>query len=221
VIVENLKFNMENRMIIISLEVPEKNKIELIDNAKNFSYGYKSEKGILNSPDKIHISLYVGLCPNKELQNIRNKFFEVASLNQPFNLEYKRLNKKGKFLSYVFDTPSELQQLHEGIVQGMNLYRNNLIKEKYKDKNVLKNFSEREKELIKEFGYPYSMELFSPHITIGKFNNENDIVSILKNTKDITIQKIEITKVELIIIPKEGSQENEWQKETATLGVRK
>lgn len=119
-----------------------------------------------------HITLFMGLFPENQLENVRSEIDIIASANSPLNLDLFqfRMSQDGYiFWDVMVDQP--LMDLHQKIVFSLSPLRNGLIRDKFQ--SSLENFHPEERGNIQKFGFPWVMDLFQPHITLGKLADSN------------------------------------------------
>lgn len=114
-----------------------------------------------------HITLYMGLFPEDELPAITGELACIASRTCPFPV--CMLGGGAGMDGYLFwnvvaDEP--LRRLHEKVVTALNPLRHGSIREKYLDD--LKKFTTEECNNINDYGFPWVLEQFRPHVTIGR-----------------------------------------------------
>ena len=120
---------------------------------------------------KPHLTVFMGLFPVLEPVAA-----EIEQLNRSFvpfsvSLSCFRLSPDG-YLFWEADATSELLALHEKVLSVLNPLRHGLVREKYLEN--IDSFSNLEQENIREFGFPWVMQLFKPHLTLGRINASFD-----------------------------------------------
>jgi hypothetical protein len=82
-------------------------------------------------------------------------------------------------VAFRFEKNEEIEGLHQEIVGKLNSLREGKIKSSYEDPGQM--YSDKEKNQIKDFGYPYVMELYNPHLTIIALENDSDAPNVAKS----------------------------------------
>ncbi|HOY66794.1 MAG TPA: 2'-5' RNA ligase family protein [Candidatus Ozemobacteraceae bacterium] len=114
-----------------------------------------------------HITLYMGLFPVAELNRVKRELGAIAADTPPVRVAMQGIERAAEgylFLNVRVDEP--LQKLHERVVVALNPLRRGAIRQKYLDD--LGRFTPGECDNIMKYGFPWLLELFRPHITIGK-----------------------------------------------------
>lgn len=121
----------------------------------------------INFKQKIepHLTVFMGLFPDYSpvqaaMQVVNAEFF-------PISLEFSKIRLSSD--GYVFwdaVNHEKLQALHEKVVEKLNPLRQGLTRDKFlleKEK-----FTHAERENIEKYGFPWVMNLFMPHLTLGR-----------------------------------------------------
>ncbi len=146
-----------------------------------------------------HITIYSPEYPEKNLDKVLEKVAEIASNIEKVNLILKGISSGRGFISVKFDYTQEIKKIHERIVLELDSLREGHIQEKYTADNYKMNFTQEQQENIKKYGYPGSMDLYFPHLTIIRLKDESLAKTISKETKwdilEFTVEKIAIYKM--------------------------
>ncbi len=121
----------------------------------------------INFKQKIepHLTVFMGLFPDYSpvqaaMQVVNAEFF-------PISLEFSKIRLSSD--GYVFwdaVNHEKLQALHEKVVEKLNPLRQGFTRDKFlleKEK-----FTHAERENIEKYGFPWVMNLFMPHLTLGR-----------------------------------------------------
>ncbi len=118
-----------------------------------------------------HLTLFMGLYPPENADRIRSEVARIARETRPFEMTLDGVTCTGE--GYIFwnvlSSPG-LQGLHEKLVLALNPLRKNLVREKFLSE--IHRYSPPEAENIRTYGFPWVMERFGPHITIGVVDPE-------------------------------------------------
>jgi hypothetical protein len=109
--------------------------------------------------------------------------------------------EKEKKFFYVALSGEMIKKHHGNLINLLNVYRENYIREKDLKRLNTGHFDEQSIKYLKEYGYSRVFKNFTSHITIGNYTVENvdvkklekELRGILKNVleKDIVIDNIE------------------------------
>jgi 2'-5' RNA ligase len=163
------------------------------------SYGSQID---FSSRAKPHITLYMGLFPGFNEDKIREKFISIREKFSGIEIQPNGfcISSEG----YVFleiEKTKELIALHEKIVRKLNSLRNGIIRQKYAES--MTSFSFAEREMIENYGFPWVLGLFNPHITIGKFAGEIDNNFLQK--LELSADKGNLTKLDIGFVGDNGT----------------
>ncbi len=145
-----------------------------------------------------HITIYSPEYPEKNLDKMLERVAEIANTTEKVNLTLKGISSGQGFISIKFDYTQEVKKIHEGIVLELNSLREGHIREKYTDDYKM-SFTQKQQENIKKYGYPDSMSLYFPHLTIIRLKDESLAKTISEEIKwdvpEFTVEKIAIYKM--------------------------
>ncbi len=146
-----------------------------------------------------HITIYSPEYPEKNLDKVLEKVAEIASNTEKVNLTLKGISSGQGFISVKFDYTQEIKKIHEGIILELNSLREGHIREKYTTDDYKMNFTQEQQENIKKYGYPDSMGLYFPHLTIIRLKDEPSAKTISEEIKwdipEFTVEKVAIYKM--------------------------
>ncbi len=147
---------------------------------------------------KPHLTVFMGLFP--DLPPVQAAIEQMNQTFMPFSLDLNgfRLSPDGYVFWEVAPTFG-LVALHEKVIIALNPLRNGLIREKYLEN--IDSFSDSEQENIREFGFPWVMQLFKPHLTLGRINASVDAEKLFlrlgrtAETKSFEVDRLELGQV--------------------------
>lgn len=119
-----------------------------------------------------HITIYSPEYPTHNLEKILLNIEELSKNLSAVKFVFKKVISSQGFIGTEFDYTEEIKNIHESIVKNLNAFREDRIREKYADSYNMK-FSEEKKQNIQKYGYPNSMSLYHPHLTITRLKDEN------------------------------------------------
>lgn len=102
----------------------------------------------------------------------------LTSKNIPtFLCSFTEMIKKEKseksLILLAMEKNEALQNIHNSVVEAIQPFRENLMREKDLRRIREAKLQENEIKKLKEFGYTYVFDLFEPHCTLGMVNIEN------------------------------------------------
>ncbi len=153
--------------IAIKLEQP------LADKAINLSKQL-SEKGktifVLDGKRFIpHMTIYSPEFPAKNLGQIYQKLSQITESGNSFELDFKGVSLEFNTAVVDYGISDSMRRLHGEILEALNPLREGHLRPKYQKEEYLKTKTDLEKENVEEFGYHSVGKLYSPHISIIRF----------------------------------------------------
>ncbi len=146
-----------------------------------------------------HITIYSPEYPEKNLDKVLEKVEEIASNTEKVNLISKGISSGQGSIIVKFDYTPELKKIHEEVVLKLNSLREGHIREKYTADDYKMRFTPEQQESIKKYGYPDSMSLYFPHLTIIRLKDELLAKTISEEIRwdipEFTADKIAIYKM--------------------------
>jgi len=113
-----------------------------------------------------HITLYMGLFPERETASVKCELAKIAAATPPFQVSLRCIESAREgYLFWNADIETALRRLHEMVVTALSPLRRGMIRDKYLA--GLNDFSEDERRNIREHGFPWVFQQFRPHLTIG------------------------------------------------------
>jgi len=145
-----------------------------------------------------HITLYSPEYPVKNLNKIFNVVESIASKFNKIHCHIIKAKEIRGFISLEIEMIPEIKQLHEELVSKLNPLREGHIMKKYISNHKM-DFSDEKVENIKKYGYPNSMFLYHPHLSIIRFKDEAKAREIIKTLewpqKDFVVSNLGIYKM--------------------------
>jgi 2'-5' RNA ligase len=121
-----------------------------------------------------HITIYSPEYPQLNINKILKVVERITSNASQIYFRFRKINSNQGFISIGFDYSPEIKRLHEEIVKKLNPLRMERIRKGYlEDSDYHMEFSQKQKENIKNYGYPDVMDLYKPHLTIARLKNES------------------------------------------------
>lgn len=113
-----------------------------------------------------HVTLFMGLFPAAAGPAVAQALAAVAAAHSPLALRLARLSTSPE--GYVFwdvGPDARVQALHEAVLAALDPLRAGLVRAKFRD--LLLRLPPREGELLRAHGFPWVLERYAPHLTLG------------------------------------------------------
>ena len=145
-----------------------------------------------------HITLYSPEYPAKNFDEVMKTVESVSKNYTPIFCRVLGFAGSQGYIGLKIDMTNEVRKLHEELVTKLNPLREGHVREKYLADYQM-NFSEEKKENIKKYGYPNSMSLYHPHLTVVCLQDEEKAAEIQKKLKppvgDFIVSKLGVYKM--------------------------
>ena len=119
-----------------------------------------------------HLSLYMVQIDTNKVPELENRLSKIAMRTPPITLTPYEYHQESGYLDIEYAREPLSVQLQIDIINAINPIRDGL---REKDKARLDYVVGKERENIETYGYRSIGELFSPHITLTRFVNEQAI----------------------------------------------
>jgi len=163
--------------------------LEFLD--KEFEFKY-----ILNKENAIpHITLFQGLFPEKNIDNLAQAISDIAGNTRGFKLKFKDLvNFKSSVWAEFIKNP-EVSNLHARVVEDIQPLREGLVEPQFESTHpVYQSLTVTRRKMVDEYGYPHLFEMFEPHISLMKLV-DREMVFIILDRINWRIKELAITKL--------------------------
>jgi 2'-5' RNA ligase len=122
-----------------------------------------------------HITLYSCEFPEKNIYKIKDALDHFLLSANSFIIEFSeiRINSKGFIIVDLRITP-EHKEMHQEILELLNPFREGVLREKYQSNSFRRTLTESQIRNTDKYGHPQVADLYSPHLTLGKFDNSVD-----------------------------------------------
>lgn len=129
-----------------------------------------------------HITIYSPEYPRKNVDNVLSTVKEVVQTLSPVKFEFEKVKGSQGYVGIGFKLTEVIKDMHKLIVDRLNPLREGHLREKYKEGSDYHiDFSEEQKMNIKQYGYSNAMSLYTPHLTIIRFQDENLAKRVINN----------------------------------------
>lgn len=172
----------ESNLLRINVAIRPSQKIEaeIINLANRISLRKKVSFKVDGVNFYPHITLYSPAFPIKNANKVLETVARILAKFSDFSEELSEFQSDWGYIGFKVNLSREIKLLHEALVLGLNHLREGCLREKYKDEEALKNFSQKQRENIRLYGYPDVMDLFAPHLNLVKFVDEKEAQRIVK-----------------------------------------
>ena len=144
-----------------------------------------------------HITIYFAEFPQKNLPKIVRAVSNVVMNQHPFVLSFKSFKTESGYVNIILEKTETIRSIHENVVRSVNPFREGHLREKYRASSLFLNqFSDKERSFIIQYGCPFLMDLYRPHLTVSFIEDfriaGNISRGLLWESKTCTIDKISI-----------------------------
>jgi len=144
--------------------------------SKGIAKQVKTEFHLDNKNFLPHISIYWTEYPNRAFKEISQITEELCKELSAVVFEFEKIRVSHNYVYLDLKKTDKIQEVHSKFLFKLNKIRNNHLREKYSNQEYLYSLTETEREMIKLYGYPYSANLYHPHITLNKLSEGETLV---------------------------------------------
>ena len=119
-----------------------------------------------------HVTLYSTEYPEKNLNDIFEVANTIAMSTPSFTATFTTSYSHRGYIDISIKKTQELEMLHENIVNKLNPFRENHLREKYTSPTELAGYSLQQQKYIQNYGYSEVFDAFRPHLTIARLKHE-------------------------------------------------
>ena len=183
----------------IALKPPQNVANKIIELSKQLGKDYNSVFILDGKNFYPHITVYSPEYPEDNINKVLEGVGEISKKFSEVALNYKEMKAGQGFIGVSFELTPEIKKLHESVVEKFNLLRDGHIRKKYEASDYKMRMSEEKKQNIAKYGYPSSMSLYSPHLTIIRLEDEQEAERVVRdlewNTKQFVVDTIAVYKM--------------------------
>lgn len=164
---------MDNRFVRLNtvLMIPDHVASDVIALSKSLGE-HNDAHFVLDGKDYYpHITLYSPEYPTHNLNEVFNRVQNIATNQKSIQCAIGDIRTGEGFISLEVELTKELNGLHTEVVAALNPLREDHVREKYVTDYQIQ-FSDEKIENIKKFGYPNSMSLYRPHLTVIRLKDK-------------------------------------------------
>ncbi len=167
---------MNSELITIVFSLPTPIKKELMDLNRQLSEKYKTFLGSEFPTYTPHITIYQAEFPKKNEKEVLQVIKSLASTSEAVSFVPIGIKIKGRYVSLGLEDGGEAERFHKKLIEKLNPLREGNIKDSYKIST--QNLTKEEQKNIDEWGYPYVMNLYRPHLTVLALADEKDATEV-------------------------------------------
>ncbi|NLI79451.1 MAG: DUF1045 domain-containing protein [Candidatus Riflebacteria bacterium] len=113
-----------------------------------------------------HLTLFMGLFPPSREARVRRAVDDLAGRFAPLDLAFGGMEVARDGYVFLRVAPTEaLRGWHARVVAALDPLREGLVRQKFRDRRT--DYSPDEQARIDRYGFPWVLEAWRPHVTIG------------------------------------------------------
>lgn len=189
--------------LILCFKIPDEVSNEAISISSELGSKYKV-KSVLDGIDYYpHITIYAPQYPEGNLSKIIEQVDNVVIDFNSVNMKFVGVKTKNGYVAVNFELNSSIKGLHQKIIKALSPLREGYINEKYSLLEYMKRYNEKEIKNIKEYGYPFVLDSYYPHLTLARLEDESKASLVTKKIK-WSIEEFKVNKLALHKAGKNG-----------------
>ena len=148
----------------VVLDPTPKSEEKILRQVRDFLQRSENHRGRV----RMHIGLIIYCLPDEVIKQVTEKLGEIAEKLKPVTIKLEGLQKFGsKYIAFKINS-EDLRQIHETVAEALSPIVKGNFNPRYLEENLLPN----QEYYLKNYGYHRIKEYFEPHLTIGKYENE-------------------------------------------------
>lgn len=116
-----------------------------------------------------HASLFMLQLKEDDIEIVKSLLAEIASKTDKLNLKASNFDQAHAFIDVEYARNEQIDALHQQVIAALNTVRDGM---REKDKARMLGATDLALENFQNYGYKNVGELFRPHITFTRFNEE-------------------------------------------------
>jgi 2'-5' RNA ligase len=160
---------------------------------------FKDKEEIFHIDNKsyfVHLTIYSPEYPLTNIREVISRVNEIAKGIEKFKLLFGDFSRVDGYVGINFRKTEEVTGIHKKILRKLNPLREGRIREKYPDLIKKGVYPPEQVKLINEYGYDKVLDFYEPHLTLGRFVNDEDATRALRELKNsVKLDKVLITKI--------------------------
>ena len=131
-----------------------------------------------------HASLYMLQLKIEDISKVEEQLAMIARSFSQLRLRGSRYDNEMAFIDVEYERAPELIELQNQVIEALNPIRDGL---REKDKPRMEAATGLKRENFEKYGYPYVGELFRPHMTLSRLEEDNpDALNILDEPSEFS-----------------------------------
>lgn len=126
-----------------------------------------------------HLTLYMARFPTAALEQVVELLARTLRTQAPPRVVSTRLNvTPGRFVEVLADRTEELLGLHTAVVEALAPHRHSPGEPVHED--YFGVYDARQQAMARRYGYDLALDLYRPHITVGRLRSPKQVLSRLR-----------------------------------------
>lgn len=147
---------------------PEKVRKKAIELSEKINEDYETEFKLDDENFYPHITIYAPRYPEMVKESLLEKVKEVAANIPPLELSFTEFQTREGLLGIGIGKSTEIVEAHKLFVHTLSPMRSGKEDDDWK-----MELNEKQKENIQKYGHPEVLDLYQPHLTIIRFEDED------------------------------------------------
>jgi len=173
------------RVIELSQELGVKCEHEFVLDGKNFFP---------------HITVYSPLFPEKNIEKIIEATEKLVQKFKVLEMKYLKITPNQGWIGVEFENTDEIKSFHEAVISEINFLREGHQLPEFENFDYRAKLSQEKLNNIDKYGFPSSMTLYHPHLTIIRLKGTDEADQIASEIK----WDIPSFKSDMVVIYKMG-----------------
>lgn len=127
-----------------------------------------------------HITVYAPVFPEKIIEKIIEALEKLAKKFKVFEMRYLKITPNQGWIGVEFECTDEIMSFHIAVVNEMNLFREGHNLPEFEEADKRAKLSSEKIDNIDKYGFPGSMALYHPHLTIIRLKDFDEADRVAK-----------------------------------------
>lgn len=163
----NLPADIAEQLAVLSKKLSDKEETAFVLDNENFFP---------------HITIYSLEYPSRNENKILETVEKLAESFSPIKFIPIGMQTEGGYLGVEFEYSEEIRKIHETMVESLNVFREDHLREKYTEEN-LSGLPLEKRQNIQKYGQANLLNLYIPHVTITKLMDKKIAERMVKEMK--------------------------------------
>lgn len=159
---------MNHQRLDIILGLAEPSRIQVLDLAKQLSLAGEEVFHVDDKNYFAHLSLYFLEIAVEDIPALLRALEEMAGEFNRFKVRVSQIYAVEGSIALDLEKNEVLEKIEAMVVKNLNKFRQGKIRDKYLERIKEGYYSPQQTKLIEEYGCPDILELYAPHITLGR-----------------------------------------------------